>query len=96
MNGSKLTPEVDQVFRHLDTNGDGKLSSEKISEAMIRLNTISAEEIQWLLAELDGDGDGVIRYGDFEAFCLKYLWGPPTFDFYRSWNLVAHLLMIRL
>ncbi|KAH0469720.1 hypothetical protein IEQ34_001278 [Dendrobium chrysotoxum] len=96
MNGSKLTPEVDRVFQRLDAHGDGKLSSEKISEAMTKLDTISPEEIKWLVAELDGDGDGVIGYDDFEAFCLKFLWGPPGFDFYRSWNLVAHLLMIRL
>lgn len=57
-----------EAFKHFDTNGDGKISSDELMQAMKDgfAGEASEEEIKQLLADVDKDGSGAI---DYEEFC---------------------------
>ncbi|KAK9165363.1 hypothetical protein Scep_000554 [Stephania cephalantha] len=60
--------EMDRVFKRFDGNGDGKISSAELGEALRSVGSSSLDEIQRMMAEIDKDGDGYISFDEFVAF----------------------------
>ncbi|KAK9052507.1 hypothetical protein SSX86_029136 [Deinandra increscens subsp. villosa] len=60
--------EKDRIFGKFDTNGDGKISSDELGEALKTLGSVTPEEVQTMMDELDTDGDKFISYEEFTDF----------------------------
>ncbi|KAK9049593.1 hypothetical protein SSX86_016311 [Deinandra increscens subsp. villosa] len=60
--------ERDRIFGAFDANKDGKISSAELGESLKKLGSVSAEEVQTMMEELDTDGDGFISYEEFTDF----------------------------
>ncbi|CAN0045216.1 calcium-binding protein 1-like [Lethenteron reissneri] len=59
--------ELRDAFREFDTNGDGRISSAELREAVAQLmgEQVSAREIDEIVRDVDTNGDGHV---DFEEF----------------------------
>ncbi|XP_073012386.1 polcalcin Phl p 7-like [Typha latifolia] len=64
-----VAPELERIFKRFDANGDGKISSAELGEALRTLGSTSTDEIQRMMAEIDTDGDGYIDFDEYVAFC---------------------------
>lgn len=60
--------EHERIFKRFDANGDGKISSSELGETLKTLGSVTPEEIQRMMAEIDTDGDGFISYEEFTDF----------------------------
>lgn len=58
----------EKVFKRFDANGDGKISASELGEALKMLGSVTPEEIQRMMAEIDTDGDGFISHEEFTNF----------------------------
>ncbi|KAK4751931.1 hypothetical protein SAY87_020729 [Trapa incisa] len=58
----------ERVFKRFDANGDGKISSSELGEALRNLGSVTSDEVQRMMAEIDTDGDGFISYEEFTDF----------------------------
>lgn len=58
----------DHIFKRFDANGDGKISSSELGDALKTLGSVTSEEVQRMMAEIDTDGDGFISYEEFTEF----------------------------
>ncbi|KAK7285248.1 hypothetical protein RJT34_20012 [Clitoria ternatea] len=58
----------ERIFKHFDANGDGKISSQELGEALKDLGSVTVDEVQQMIAEIDTDGDGFISYEEFTEF----------------------------
>ncbi|KAJ0970161.1 hypothetical protein J5N97_023038 [Dioscorea zingiberensis] len=72
MGEGDISPKIlERIFKRFDTNGDGKISSAELGEALRTLGSTSSDDIHHMMTEIDTDGDGYI---DYKEFC----------DFYRA------------
>ncbi|KAF8398995.1 hypothetical protein HHK36_014860 [Tetracentron sinense] len=55
-NDSENMAEVERIFKRFDANGDGKISSSELGDALKTLGSATADEIQRMMAEIDTDG----------------------------------------
>ncbi|CAK9166531.1 unnamed protein product, partial [Ilex paraguariensis] len=60
--------ERERIFKRFDANGDGKISSQELGEALKTLGSVTANEIQRMMTEIDTDGDGFISFQEFTEF----------------------------
>uniref|UniRef100_A0A7N0UUP4 EF-hand domain-containing protein n=1 Tax=Kalanchoe fedtschenkoi TaxID=63787 RepID=A0A7N0UUP4_KALFE len=60
--------ERERIFKRFDANGDGKISSSELGEALKSLGSVTAEEVQRMMKEIDTDGDGFISFEEFIEF----------------------------
>lgn len=60
--------EHDRIFKRFDANGDGKISSAELGDALKTLGSVTPEEITRMMSEIDTDGDGFISYEEFCNF----------------------------
>ncbi|PKI68404.1 polcalcin Ole e 3 [Punica granatum] len=60
--------ERERIFKRFDANGDGKISSAELGDALKTLGSVTAEEVQRMMAEIDTDGDGFISHEEFTDF----------------------------
>lgn len=60
--------EHERIFKRFDANGDGKISSSELGETLKTLGSVTLEEIQRMMAEIDTDGDGFISFEEFTVF----------------------------
>ncbi|KAL1308184.1 hypothetical protein HN51_050123 [Arachis hypogaea] len=58
----------ERIFKHFDANGDGQISSSELGEALKSLGSVTPEEIQTMMEELDTNNDGFISYEEFTVF----------------------------
>ncbi|CAG9323185.1 CDPK1_36 [Blepharisma stoltei] len=62
---SREEKELIQLFKSIDINGDGKLSSDEVQKALKKLQVGSKEEISSIMKSCDKDGSGFIEYSEF-------------------------------
>ncbi|GMN28610.1 hypothetical protein TIFTF001_002112 [Ficus carica] len=62
--------ETERIFKSIDSNGDGKISSTELGNALKKLGSVMPEEVQRMMAEIDTDGDGFISLKEFTEFAL--------------------------
>ncbi|XP_052196107.1 polcalcin Syr v 3-like [Diospyros lotus] len=62
--------EYERIFKRFDANGDGKISAAELGESLKMLGSVTPDEIQRMMAELDTDGDGFISFQEFLDFAL--------------------------
>ncbi|KAM7520315.1 hypothetical protein LguiB_019277 [Lonicera macranthoides] len=58
----------ERIFKRFDANGDGKISSSELGEALKTLGSVTSEEVQRMMTEIDTDGDGFISFEEFTEF----------------------------
>ncbi|KAE8679740.1 Detected protein of confused Function [Hibiscus syriacus] len=58
----------DRIFKRFDKNGDGKISSSELGEALQTLGSVTEEEVTSMMSEIDTDGDGYISYREYIDF----------------------------
>ncbi|KAL2896103.1 Polcalcin Che a 3 [Bienertia sinuspersici] len=58
----------ERIFKRFDTNGDGKISSTELGDALRTLGSVTSDEICRMMAEIDTDGDGFISFEEFTDF----------------------------
>ncbi|KAL2333236.1 hypothetical protein Fmac_014449 [Flemingia macrophylla] len=57
-----------RIFKHFDSNGDGKISSQELGDALKTLGSVTPDEVHHMMDEIDTDGDGLISYEEFTDF----------------------------
>jgi calcium-dependent protein kinase len=62
---------IQNIFRALDKNGDGKLSIEEVKEGMVKANMEVPQALDDMLKGIDCDGGGDIDYSEFLAATLE-------------------------
>ncbi|KAI3813449.1 hypothetical protein L1987_18174 [Smallanthus sonchifolius] len=60
--------KAEKEFNKFDSNGDGKISSNELGDALKTLGSVSPEEVKTMMDELDTDQDGYISYEEFTDF----------------------------
>lgn len=60
----------ERIFKHFDTNGDGKISADELGDALKALGCVTPDEVKFMMDEIDTDGDGFISYEEYLAFAL--------------------------
>lgn len=64
--------ELLEVFRHFDRDGDGKISAAELLEFFVSIGeAMGEEEAAAAVAEMDGDGDGRLDFGDFARMMME-------------------------
>ncbi|CAJ1866443.1 unnamed protein product [Sphenostylis stenocarpa] len=58
----------ERIFKHFDSNGDGRISSQELGEALKALGSVTPDEVQHMMDEIDTDGDGFISHEEFTDF----------------------------
>nr|QVG59416.1 polcalcin isoform 2 [Artemisia sieversiana] len=58
----------ERIFKRFDTNGDGKISSSELGDALKTLGSVTSDEVFRMMAEIDTDGDGFISFEEFTEF----------------------------
>lgn len=64
----EASSQLKQVFKLIDTNGDGKLSSSELRQALLSLGhkkEEAAKEAEGIVREMDCDGDGFVDLDEF-------------------------------
>ncbi|KAF8380415.1 hypothetical protein HHK36_027901 [Tetracentron sinense] len=64
----EMSNQLEQVFKLIDTNGDGKISSFELSEVLLCLGhekLTAAKEAEVIVREVDCNGDGFIDLEEF-------------------------------
>ncbi|KAJ3689131.1 hypothetical protein LUZ61_018295 [Rhynchospora tenuis] len=69
---TEISQDNEMIFKQFDTNGDGKISLQELSNAMRKLRSTSLDEVFKTMTEIDADGDGSIDKTEFEAFCKAH------------------------
>ncbi|RZC93594.1 hypothetical protein C5167_007633 [Papaver somniferum] len=81
-NGSRNSNKEDrfkEVFRYFDGDGDGKISSLELRSYFESIGeSLSHDEVQSVINDLDSDGDGLLSFQDFMVLMMKQPSPPPS------------------
>ncbi|XAR71410.1 hypothetical protein NMG60_11028659 [Bertholletia excelsa] len=58
----------EKIFKRFDANGDGKISAAELAESLTLLGSVTADEVNNIMGEIDTDGDGYITFEEFTQF----------------------------
>ncbi|KAK6162477.1 hypothetical protein DH2020_002318 [Rehmannia glutinosa] len=64
----EMSTQLKQVFKLIDTNGDGKLSPSELKQLLLSLGhekKSAAKEAEVMVREMDSDGDGFVDLDEF-------------------------------
>ncbi|CAA3032646.1 probable calcium-binding CML23 [Olea europaea subsp. europaea] len=64
----ELSNQLEQVFKFIDTNGDGKLSSYELEDVLLNLGNdkkVANKEAEEMVREMDSNGDGFVDLQEF-------------------------------
>lgn len=64
----ELSNQLKQVFKFIDTNGDGKISPPELTQVLLSLGqekSSAANEAEVMVREMDRDGDGLVDLDEF-------------------------------
>ncbi|KAL2536488.1 putative calcium-binding protein CML25 [Forsythia ovata] len=64
----ELSNQLKQVFKFIDTNGDGKISSFELEDVLLNLGhdeKIANKEAEGMVREMDSNGDGLVDLQEF-------------------------------
>lgn len=67
-NNDEEMAEIERIFKRVDTNGNGKISLSELGDVLRLLGSVSPDEIQRVMSEIDTDRDGCIDFKEFTAF----------------------------
>ncbi|CAN1273586.1 Probable calcium-binding protein CML41 [Linum perenne] len=64
---AKKEEEMRRVFRYFDSDGDGKISGEELGMYFSSMtgDAMSREDAEKVIMDFDGNGDGLLEFGDF-------------------------------
>uniref|UniRef100_A0A0D6R560 EF-hand domain-containing protein n=2 Tax=Araucaria cunninghamii TaxID=56994 RepID=A0A0D6R560_ARACU len=70
---TQILRELEEVFKHFDANGDGKISISELGAVVNSLGNefTSREELEMMIREVDCNGDGFIDLQEFIDFNVK-------------------------
>ncbi|KZV14267.1 hypothetical protein F511_43968 [Dorcoceras hygrometricum] len=72
----EMSSQLQNVFKFMDTNGDGKISPLELKQFVSSLgdeNSMSAAELaEGMVREMDCDGDGFVSLDEFMRVMRKY------------------------
>ncbi|GMT13888.1 hypothetical protein PFISCL1PPCAC_5185, partial [Pristionchus fissidentatus] len=69
--------ELRDIFREMDTNGDGRITSEELEYALIQVGEKPTNmKIREMMAQADTDGNGCIEIDEFLGVLKKQLINP--------------------
>lgn len=60
--------DLERIFKKFDANGDGKISSAELGDALKALGNVNVDEVKRMMSEIDTDGDGFISFQEFTDF----------------------------
>lgn len=66
---TEISQDNERIFKPFDTNRDGEISLQELSNALRKLRSTSLDEVFKTMTEIDADGDGSIDKAEFQAFC---------------------------
>jgi len=61
----------ERIFKHFDKNGDGKISSAELGESLQALGSVTPEDVNAMMEEIDTDRDGFISFQEFTDFAKE-------------------------
>ncbi|KAG9156916.1 hypothetical protein Leryth_015509 [Lithospermum erythrorhizon] len=64
----EVSNQLKQVFKFIDSNGDGKISELELSQVLLSLGhekSVAEKEAEGMLREMDCDGDGFVDLDEF-------------------------------
>jgi len=67
---SELQHLSDQ-FKHYDTSGNGQLNHIEVTHALEDAGITSPEDVELIIAALDGDNSGTVEYSEFVSGCIS-------------------------
>ncbi|KAL9263120.1 Polcalcin Che a 3-like protein [Drosera capensis] len=65
---SQDVADRERIFKRFDANGDGKISSTELGDALKSLGSVTTDEVYKMMIEIDIDGDGFISFEEFTEF----------------------------
>lgn len=84
----KDTKQLREVFKAMDTNGDGKLSREELlNQFSGTMGDAAVEEVDRIMAEVDSDHNGYIDYTEFLKATLDVRTIMSTENMRRAFDL---------
>ncbi|TVY53042.1 Calmodulin [Lachnellula cervina] len=69
---ANIEQEMRNAFRVFDKDNSGTISADEIATVMATFGqNLSKDEVQFMVEEVDKNGDGAIDYEEFVSFCLE-------------------------
>jgi len=69
---ANIEQEMRNAFRVFDKDNSGTISADEIATVMATFGQhLSADELQFMVQEVDKNGDGTIDYEEFVSFCME-------------------------
>eukprot|EP00027_Filamoeba_sp_ATCC50430_P009746 CAMPEP_0168559194 /NCGR_PEP_ID=MMETSP0413-20121227/10388_1 /TAXON_ID=136452 /ORGANISM="Filamoeba nolandi, Strain NC-AS-23-1" /LENGTH=151 /DNA_ID=CAMNT_0008590395 /DNA_START=137 /DNA_END=595 /DNA_ORIENTATION=- len=73
--------ELKNAFALFDKNGDGRISSSELKEAIKQLGQkVTDQEIAEMIKSVDKDGNGTVEFDEFVELMHKHMSEEPTDD----------------